>query len=64
MDGLTFVKEVKQLPAYTFTPIRMLTTETHLAKRDLAKPAGAKAWLMKPFQQQQMIDVVSKLVMP
>ena len=28
MDGITFVKAVKQLAAYRFTPIAMLTTET------------------------------------
>jgi two-component system chemotaxis response regulator CheY len=28
------------------------------------KAAGAKAWMVKPFQPQQMLDAVSKLVLP
>jgi two-component system, chemotaxis family, chemotaxis protein CheY len=64
MDGLTFVKEVKQNPAYKFTPIIMLTTESEQAKRDQAKAAGAKAWVVKPFQPQQVLDAVAKLMLP
>jgi two-component system, chemotaxis family, chemotaxis protein CheY len=64
MDGLTFLKEVKKHPAYRFTPIVMLTTETEQGKRDQARAAGAKGWVVKPFQPQQMLDAVSKLVLP
>jgi two-component system chemotaxis response regulator CheY len=64
MDGLTFVKEVKKQAAYKFTPIIVLTTETDAAKRDVARASGAKAWVVKPFQPQQLLDAVSKLVLP
>ena len=33
MDGISLVRAVKQLPAYKFTPIVMLTTETSTAPR-------------------------------
>lgn len=64
MDGLTFVKEVKKQAAYKFTPIIVLTTETDPAKRDVARASGAKAWVVKPFQPQQLLDAVTKLVLP
>lgn len=64
MDGLTFIEEVKKRPAYKFTPFVMLTTETEQTKRERAKAAGAKAWVVKPFQPQQMLDAVAKLVLP
>ncbi|HYE38111.1 response regulator [Methylocaldum sp.] len=64
MDGITFVKEAKQLPAYKFTPVIMLTTESQEAKMAEGKAAGAKAWVIKPFQPVQMLDAVSKLIMP
>jgi two-component system chemotaxis response regulator CheY len=64
MDGITFVKEVKQLPAYKFTPIIMLTTESQEAKKAEGQAAGAKAWVVKPFQPQQMLTAVSKLILP
>jgi two-component system, chemotaxis family, chemotaxis protein CheY len=64
MDGITFVREVKQLANYKFTPIIMLTTEVDQAKKQAAKEAGAKAWVNKPFQPQTLLDAISKLVLP
>jgi two-component system chemotaxis response regulator CheY len=64
MDGITMVKEVKKLPNYKFTPIMMLTTESDMEKKMQGKAAGAKAWLVKPFQPPTLLDAVSKLVLP
>lgn len=64
MDGISFVKEVKKLPAYRFTPIIMLTTESQEAKKLEGQAAGAKAWVVKPFQPAQMLSAVSKLILP
>jgi two-component system chemotaxis response regulator CheY len=64
MDGITFVREAKKLPAYRFTPIIMLTTESAAGKKAEGQAAGAKAWVVKPFQPNQMLAAVSKLVMP
>jgi len=63
MDGITFVKEVKKLPDYKFTPIIMLTTESQEGKKQEGQAAGAKAWVVKPFQPAQMLTAVSKLVL-
>lgn len=62
MDGITFVKEVKARPEYKFTPIIMLTTESAEDKKLQGQSAGAKAWMVKPFQPQQMLAAVNKLV--
>ncbi len=64
MDGITFVGEVKKLPAYRFTPIIMLTTESQEDKKRQAQAAGAKAWVTKPFQPAQMLAAVAKLIQP
>jgi two-component system chemotaxis response regulator CheY len=64
MDGIAFVKEVKKLPAYKFTPVIMLTTESQEQKKKEGQEAGAKAWVVKPFQPAQMLEAVSKLVLP
>jgi len=64
MDGITFVKQVKQLPNYKFTPIIMLTTESQEGKKQEGQAAGAKAWVVKPFKPEQMLNAVSKLVLP
>ena len=61
MDGITFLKAVKQHPKYKFTPVIMLTTESGQEKMNEGKAAGAKAWVVKPFQPDQMLNAVSKL---
>jgi two-component system chemotaxis response regulator CheY len=64
MDGITLVKEVKKLSAYKFTPIVMLTTESASEKKSEGQAAGAKAWVLKPFNPPQLLNVVQKLVLP
>jgi two-component system chemotaxis response regulator CheY len=64
MDGITFVTEAKKLPAYKFTPIIMLTTEAGESKKQAGQAAGARAWVIKPFQPAQMLAAVSKLILP
>ncbi len=64
MDGITFVQEVKKLPAYKFTPVIMLTTEAGEDKKAAGQAAGAKAWVIKPFKPDQMLTAVSKLILP
>jgi len=61
MDGISLVKEVKQLPAYRFTPILMLTTESEEQKKREGQAAGARAWMVKPFKSEQLLNAVQKL---
>lgn len=61
MDGFEFVKHVRTLPSYKFTPILILTTESQAAKRQEGKAAGATGWLVKPFNPEQVLQVVSKV---
>ncbi|MEO3691951.1 MULTISPECIES: response regulator [unclassified Roseateles] len=61
MDGLTFLKTLKTLPAHKFVPVIMLTTESQEAKKAEGKAAGARAWITKPFQPSQLVDAVNKL---
>jgi len=62
MDGIALLKQVKAHPNYRFTPVIMLTTEAGEDKKQEGRAAGAKAWIVKPFQPQTMIAAVSKLV--
>lgn len=64
LDGISFVKAVKEMPQYKFTPIIMLTTDSSDVKKQEGQAAGAKAWVVKPFQPAQMLAAVSKLVLP
>jgi two-component system chemotaxis response regulator CheY len=64
MDGITFVTKVKQHPKHKFIPVIMLTTEGEEARKNQGRLAGAKAWMVKPFNPPQLLDAVSKLVLP
>jgi two-component system chemotaxis response regulator CheY len=64
MDGISFVKEIKKLDDYKFIPIIMLTTESQENKKLQGQAAGAKAWVVKPFKPDQLLNVVSKLISP
>ncbi|HLO96097.1 MAG TPA: response regulator [Burkholderiaceae bacterium] len=64
MDGISFVKAVKAMPAYRFTPVIMLTTESAEARKAEGQAAGAKAWVVKPFRPEVMLNAVQKLVLP
>ena len=63
MDGIAFVTQVKQHPRHKFTPVIMLTTEGQDEKKQLGRAAGAKAWIVKPFNPPQLLDAVSKLIL-
>jgi two-component system chemotaxis response regulator CheY len=64
LDGYGFVQAMKQLAAYKYTPVVMLTTEDSNDKKERGREVGAKAWIVKPFLPPQLLNVVSKLVMP
>jgi two-component system, chemotaxis family, chemotaxis protein CheY len=61
MDGLTFLRHIKEQPAYKFTPVIMLTTESQESKKAEGRAAGARAWITKPFQPSQLVDAVNRL---
>jgi two-component system chemotaxis response regulator CheY len=64
MDGIAFLKELRQNSNYKFTPIIMLTTEAQEGKKQEGKAAGAKAWIVKPFKPEQMLAAIEKLILP
>ncbi|MEB0136606.1 response regulator [Actimicrobium sp. CCC2.4] len=64
MGGLEFVRQVKNNAAYRFTPVIMLTTEGQDAIKEQGRAAGAKAWILKPFNPPQMLNAVAKLIPP
>ena len=63
MDGISLLKAIKAKPEHKFTPVIMLTTESQEAKKREGQAAGARAWIVKPFQPEQMLAAVEKLLM-
>jgi len=62
MDGIELIKNVRANPKYRFIPILMLTTESQTEKKMEGKKAGATGWIIKPFQPEQLLSVVKKVI--
>ena len=62
MDGIQLIKELRRLPAYKFTPILMLTTESGTQKKMEGKQAGATGWIVKPFNPDQLLKTVQRVL--
>lgn len=62
MDGITLIKELRTLPAFKFTPMLMLTTESTGDKKQQGKAAGATGWIVKPFNPDQLLATIGKVL--
>tara|TARA_B100000614_G_scaffold140798_1_gene125158 strand:- start:94 stop:459 length:366 start_codon:yes stop_codon:yes gene_type:complete len=62
MNGLELISALRQEGSYKFTPILMLTTESDDSKKAAGKQAGATGWIVKPFNPEQLLQVVGKVL--
>ena len=62
MDGIELIRQLRALPNYKFTPLLMLTTESGSDKKQEGKAAGATGWLVKPFDPEQLLATVRKVL--
>ncbi|MDR3507806.1 MAG: response regulator [Caulobacteraceae bacterium] len=62
MDGLTMIEELRRSPAHMGVPIIFLTTESDAALKQRAKAAGATGWLTKPFDPEQLVKIIKKVL--
>jgi two-component system, chemotaxis family, chemotaxis protein CheY len=62
MDGIAMVRELRAMDGYKGVPILMLTTESHTEKKMEGKAAGATGWLVKPFDPEQLLATVKRVL--
>jgi two-component system, chemotaxis family, chemotaxis protein CheY len=62
VDGISLIKEIRLMPQYQFVPILVLTTESQAAKKQSAKEAGATGWIVKPFEQDKLLNAINKVI--
>ena len=62
MDGITLIKELRTLNDYKFVPMLMLTTESATDKKSEGKAAGATGWIVKPFNPDQLLNTIKKVL--
>lgn len=62
LDGLGFIRKFRETPRALGVPVVFLSTESDAAIKAQAKEAGATGWMVKPFDQNQILAVVKKMV--
>ena len=62
MDGISLIRELRELPDYAHTPILTLTTEGGSDKKQLGRDAGATGWILKPFNPEVLVDTIEKVI--
>ena len=62
MDGITLISELRKLPQYRTTPLLMLTTESSGNKKMEGKQAGATGWIVKPFNPEQLLKTIQRVI--
>jgi len=61
MDGYGVIRHVRAQPEHKSTPILVLTTESEIEKRNIAREAGATGWMVKPFDPEQLVATIYKV---
>lgn len=62
MDGIGFIKAVREHDSYKRIPILFLTTESQKEKKIEAKNAGATGWIVKPFVPAKLLAAIKKVM--
>jgi two-component system chemotaxis response regulator CheY len=62
MDGIELIRALRALPSYQFVPILMLTTESATEKKLEGKAAGATGWIVKPFNPEQLLATIKRVL--
>ena len=61
MNGIEFIRRYRGQASGRGVPVVVLTTESDERLKQEARAAGATGWLVKPFQQDQLLKVVRKV---
>jgi len=61
MNGYEFLGALKTQPAYQDIPVVMLTSRNAAKHRDKAKALGAKGFMIKPYNDDEFINLILQL---
>lgn len=62
MDGYTACSKIKTNAATSSIPVVMLTAIGHELNKKFASEMGADGYITKPFDKQDLLDTVSRLI--
>ena len=62
MNGIDCLKSLKKNEKYKDIPVLMISTEAEEEKVSMAKEAGAKGYLSKPFTPEKLIKFINETI--
>lgn len=62
MSGLKMVHDMQNIPEIAQIPVVLVTARTDTASRQLAKEAGVCWFLAKPFNRQELAQVINTII--
>ena len=62
MDGYTACREIKMDKATKAIPVVMLTSLDYELNKALGKDVGAAEYITKPFDRQELLDVINRFL--
>jgi two-component system, chemotaxis family, chemotaxis protein CheY len=62
MDGVSLIRELRSLAAYDPVALLVLSTEVNPELKQQGREAGATGWMAKPFDPQQMLEIVRAFI--
>jgi len=64
MDGYEFISTLRKQKAYDHLPIVVLTSRAGQKHRDKAFEVGATDYMVKPYQDEALLDLIRRLINP
>jgi two-component system, chemotaxis family, chemotaxis protein CheY len=61
LDGYGVIRHLRADSGYDDTPILVLSTECDQKTKDIGRDAGATGWLVKPFDPDQLVEIVKQV---
>ena len=61
LDGYGVIRHLRSDAGYDDTPILVLSTECDQKTKDIGRDAGATGWLVKPFDPDQLVEIVRQV---
>jgi DNA-binding response OmpR family regulator len=59
-DGLTFLREMRDMNKHSATPVVVVTSKDYAQDRVLAKELGTLDYLVKPLRSQEIREIICK----
>ncbi len=62
INGVELIERIRREGVNRSVPILMVTTETEASKKEEGRRAGVTGWITKPFDKDQLLGTVKKVL--